>query len=309
MVRLTRASVAVLACAFAAHAETRPTYKNPVIDAIGPADPHVIEVDGRYYLYPTGNNSAYHVYTSTDLVHWTKGPEVFRPGDKNVWAPDVYRHPEDGQFYLYYTVNKRIGVAVAPRPDGRFEDVRTLMQGAIDAHLFRDDDGSLYLYYVKLPGFLIHCWRMSSPTTPEGDAVKILRPTEPWEKVSGAVTEGPFMLKHKGTYYLLFSGTGADSVNYAVGYATAKNPMGPFTKHAGNPIIKGGDGAVAPGHGCVIRDGAGKLWHVYHQKKDGTAPWNRFICIDSMEFDDGGVLHGSATRDTPQTTPEPLPRR
>ena len=49
------------------------TYTNPVIDEIGPADPSVILHDGRYYLYCTGDNRSYHVYYSTDLVHWTKG--------------------------------------------------------------------------------------------------------------------------------------------------------------------------------------------------------------------------------------------
>lgn len=285
------------------------TYQNPVIDAIGPADPDVIEVDGQYFLYPTGDDSSYHVYTSTDLVHWTKGAEVFRPGEKHVWAPDVYRHTEDGRYYLYYTVNRRVGVAIGDRPDGTFEDKGTLVRGAIDGHLFRDDDGRLYLYYVKVPGFIIHCWPMGSPTAPDGDAIAILRPTEPWERISGAVTEGPFMLKRNGVYYLLFSGTGADSVNYAVGYATSKRPTGPFVKYAGNPIIKSGDGAVAPGHGSVIHDGAGDLWHVYHQKKDGTAPWNRFICIDRIEFDAKGVLHGTASRNTPRQAPIPLPRQ
>ncbi len=29
------------------------TYRNPIIDRIGPADPHVLKHDGRYYLCPT----------------------------------------------------------------------------------------------------------------------------------------------------------------------------------------------------------------------------------------------------------------
>ena len=92
------------------------TYRNPVINEIGPADPHVVFFEGTYYLYPTGDNVSYHVYTSTDLVHWTKGRKVFQPGERNVWAPDVFQNPKDKKFYLYYTVDKRIGVAVADRP-------------------------------------------------------------------------------------------------------------------------------------------------------------------------------------------------
>lgn len=279
------------------------TYTNPVIDEIGPADPAVVLFEGTYYLYCTGDNTSYHVYTSKDLVHWTKGHRVFEPGDRNVWAPDVFQDPKDKKFYLYYTVNKRIGVAVAERPDGTFVDQATFYRNAIDAHMFCDDDGRYYLYYVQLPGFRIHAQRMKTPLERQGDPVEIIRPTEPWEKKSGHVTEGPWMLKHKGTYYLLYSGTGANSLNYAIGYATATNPMGPFVKHAGNPIVQRTDRAFGPGHGCVVKDRAGNLWSVYHQQKDDTQAWNRFVCIDPLWFDDEGVLHGKATRGTQEPAP------
>jgi beta-xylosidase len=288
-----------------AAAPTPRTYTNPVIGEIGPADPHVILHKGVYYLYPTNDNRSYHVYTSKDLVNWTKGGRVFTPAERDVWAPDVYFHPEDGRFYLYYTVSKRIGAAAADAPEGPFTDKARLAESAIDAHLFRDDDRRLYLYYVRLPGFRITVQRMKSPLETDGEAREILHPTEPWERVRGDVTEGPFMLKHKGTYYLMYSGTGADSLDYAVGYATSKSPLGPFTKHPGNPIVHRGDGALGPGHGCVVRDAKGALWHVYHQQKDDTAKWNRFICIDPLWFDAAGVLHGRATRGTPQAAPAP----
>jgi len=303
--RVSRLAAAVLAIgSFASPgAAEKKTYTNPVIDEIGPADPTVVRFRGVYYLYPTGNNTGYHVYTSTDLVHWTKGKTVFEPGGRNVWAPDVFRDPGDGKFYLYYTANKRIGVAVADRPDGTFADRATFFRNAIDAHMFRDEDGKYYLYYVQLPGFRIHVQRMKTPLQKQGEPVKVIWPTEPWEKIRGAVTEGPWMLKRGRTYYLLYSGTGADSLDYAIGYATANSPMGPFTKHPGNPIVKRGGGALGPGHGCVVTDSAGKLWSVYHQQKDGTRPWNRFICIDPLWFDAKGVLHGKATRGKSQPAP------
>lgn len=112
------------------------------------------------------------------------------------------------------------------------------------------------------------------------------------------------MLKHRGLYYLLYSGTGASSLDYAVGYATAKGPMGPFAKYPGNPIVKRGNGALGPGHCCAIKDRRGKLWMVYHQQKDDSQQWNRFVCIDPLWFDEQGVLHGKATRGTPQPAPE-----
>lgn len=279
------------------------TYTNPVVEEIGPADPDVIAYKGTYYLYCTGDNVSYHVYTSTDLVHWVKKGRVFRPGAKNVWAPDVFVNRDDGRFYLYYTVQQKIGVAVADSPEGPFVDRVKLCDNAIDPNLFRDEDGGLYLYYVQWPDSRITVQKMKSPTEKDGAPVELFRPAEPWETKCGRVTEGPFMLKHGDTYYLLYSGSGADSPDYGVGYATAKSPLGPFTKYAGNPIVRRSEGVFGPGHGCVVADAAGALWHVYHQQRDAARGWKRFLCIDPLGFDKDGVLHGQATRGTPQPAP------
>jgi beta-xylosidase len=130
-----------------------------------------------------------------------------------------------------------------------------------------------------------------------------MRPTEAWEKQSGEVTEGPFMLKRDGTYYLMYSGTGADSPNYGIGYATAKSPMGPFKKYAGNPIVQRGENVFGPGHHAVIEGPDGKLWMVYHQKDHERTGWARFVAIDPLWFDDEGVIHSRATRGSEHPAP------
>lgn len=302
----------------ASGAENNATYTNPVlvdthvinrpdpapyVGTLGIGDPAVIYHGGKYYLYPTGDNYSYDVYISTDLIHWNKGPRVFQSRERGVWAPDVFFSADDAMFYLYYTVNGRIGVAVAARPDGKFEDRGTLISNAIDAHLFRDDDGSYYLYYARYPEFAIFVQPMESPLRKKGAPVELISPKEVWEKKDVPVTEAPWTIKHQGVYYLLYSGGSADSEDYAIGYATSKNPLGPFTKYQGNPIIHKGKGIFGPGHPSVIRDQAGKLWLVYHQQKDRTRGWNRIICIDPLWFDAGGVLHGKASRATSRPAP------
>jgi len=275
----------------------------PYVGTLGIGDPSVIRHRDRYYLYPTGDNHGYDVYVSGDLVHWEKGPKVFQGGEIGVWAPDVFFDGGDGTFYLYYTVNGRIGVAASERPDGVFADRGTLVADAIDAHLFRDDDGSLYLYYARYPDFAIFVQPMRSPLRKEGAPVELIAPSEAWEVRDVPVTEAPWLIKRQGVYYLLYSGGGANSEHYAIGYATAKGPLGPFTKHRGNPIVRGGDGIFGPGHPSVVRDGAGDLWMVYHQQKDATRGWNRIICLDRLWFDGEGVLHAKATRGTTQPAP------
>ena len=223
------------------------------------------------------------------------------------WAPDVFHHRHgDGKFYLYFTLDnprggKLIGVAVADGPLGPFLEPQTLDTDAIDAHLFRDDDGALYLYYVKMDGgFRIVVQPMSDPRTKQGESVKVIEPTEPWERRRGAVTEGPWMLKHNGVYHLMYSGSGANGPEYAIGYATSNSPMGPFTKYAGNPIAKQGDGVFGPGHHCVVEGPDGGLWMVYHQQESTRVGWRRFLAIDPIWFDEQGIApHQSHTRRRP----------
>lgn len=273
-------------------------YQNPLMPG-NLADPSVIRHDGVFYLYATGEvegDNGTRVYTSTNLVDWQAGPVVFRPGAPHVWAPDVWRDPSSGRFHLYYTVNQTVGVADADGPLGPFTMRHKFFNRAIDAHLFRDDDGRLYLYFVQLPGFRITVQPMASPTEPAGERRVILEPQAEWEKRSGHVTEGPWLIKHQGRYYLLYSGSGADTPNYAVGYAVADHPMGPFTRAPHNPIIQRSEGLFGPGHGCAVQDDAGRWWHVYHQKTSDRVEWSRFIALDPLWFDDAGRLYGRATR-------------
>ncbi len=297
----------------AAHAQR--TYRNPLLPEQSFADPHVIKVGDTYYLYATTHTRGYDVFVGKDLVHWENQGLAFDDPRRGVWAPDVFHHRRgDGKLYLYYTdnmadvprsgMNKQIGVAVADSPLGPFVDKAVLATNAIDAHLFQDDDGKFYLYYVDLAGgFKIRAQPMSDPLTKQGETTITIRPTEAWEKVSGHVTEGPFMLKRNGVYYLTYSGTGADSPNYGIGYATAKSPLGPFTKFTGNPIVHRGGKVLGPGHHCVIEGPDQKLWLVYHQKWGEETSFKRFLAIDPLWFDDQGVLHGKATRDTDEPAP------
>jgi xylan 1,4-beta-xylosidase len=291
-------------------ASTTATYRNPILDARGAADPTVIKFQGNYYLYPTLDGKGYDVFVSPDLVHWQRKPKCFSDIRGGLWAPDVfYDDTGSRQFYLYYTADnpeggKLIGVAQAAHPLGPFHDKGTLTKGAIDAHLFKDDDRSLYLYYVQLTGgFKILAQPMKDPLRTTGEAKLMLHPTEPWEQKKGAVTEGPWILKRNQTYYLMYSGSGADGPDYSIGYATASSPLGPFTKYTGNPIAQRGNGVLGPGHHCVVEGPHGGLWMVYHQKESDRIGWDRFVALDPLWFDAKGIIHVKTTRGTEEAAP------
>jgi len=280
---------------------------NPVISTRGLADPAVISHDGSYFLYPTGDSEGFDVYVSTDLREWRKGPRVLQLDGPNVWAPDVFLDPTDGQFYLYYSANFRVGAAVARDPQGPFEDQGILIEDAIDPHMFRDDDGQYYLYYehltdpvptirhLSIPTGRIFVQPMASPLELGGAPRLLLEPDQPWERGWFRIVEGPWMLKRAGVYYLMYSGNAAFSADYGIGYATASTPFGPFKKHRMNPIAAKGAGVFGPGHHSVVAAPGGELWLVYHQKASSNWAWDRYICIDRLKWDDAGELHMSPT--------------
>lgn len=278
------------------------TYRNPIITRDNPADPHVIRVDDEYYLYPTSHGRGYDAYVSEDLVTWEHRGSVYKSAPGGAWAPDVFHYTRgDGKFYLYYTEdhpdrpkgpgNKHIGVAVADGPLGPFVDRGQLVSDAIDAHFYQDDDGELYFYYTNLAGgFKILVQPMADPLTKKGSPTEVLRPTESWERRGFPVTEAPFVLKRNGVYYLMYSGSPADTPDYAIGYATADSPTGPFVKHPENPIAKRSENVLGPGHHAVVEGPDEKLWMVYHQKENDERNYARFIAIDPLWFDDDGAL-------------------
>ena len=299
-----------------AHTNCPPnTYRNPLLPDREFADPQAIRVDGTYYLYATTDTRGYEVFVSNDLVHWQRKARAFRDRRGGDWAPEVFHNQRgDGKYYLYYTDNasrgfeslgdKQIGVAVAESPLGPFHNKAVLAHNAIDADPFQDDDGKLYLYYVDLTGgFKILVQPLSDPCTKQGHPRLLIHPTEDWERRSGEVTEGPFMLKHNGLYYLMYSGSGADSPNYGIGYATAKSPVGPFVKYAGNPIAHRGGNVFGPGHHCVIHGPHGKLWMLYHQKWSEEQSFHRFLALDPLWFDKDGVIHVRVSRDVDEPAP------
>jgi len=270
------------------------------------ADPAVIEVDGTYYLYVTSSYVDIECWASEDLVQWRYEGVAWAQApagawnDQDVWAPEV--HTDGESFYLYYAANMMIGVARADAPTGPFSDVydHPFVGGgyggvnglAIDAHVFRDDDDRLYFYFAGYQPFsVVRVARMSDMVTIDGEPATLVKPgIVNWELF---VTEAPWIVKHDGVYYLMYSGYGADRVNYAVGYATADDPLGPFAEYADNPILYKDvvAGFYGPGHNGTLVDPDGALQIVYHTKVAPTIGWDRQIRINQLCFTAAGRMY------------------
>ncbi len=257
------------------------------------ADPFILAYEGSYYLYATTAQDGILVQRSDDLQHWQvmgyclkRGQSVI--GNGGFWAPEIT--VKDGKLYMVYVADEHLAIAVANSPLGPFtqEKLGWLSErNAIDGHFFFDDDGKAYLYYVRFQkGNIICCAPLSDDllTLKEEEETVLLTPQDEWEKQMANVCEGPFVLKRNGVYYLTYSGSHTASKDYAIGYATSVSPQGPFTRYAGNPIVKRNTLYNGPGHHSFFTDGLGQLLCVYHVHNGLTQFEPRLTCIGKAEF-------------------------
>ena len=268
-----------------------PVFRNQGKD-IAYADPTIMAADGTYYLTGTHENDGFSVLQSDDLLHWhtpddggkaefllRKGQDVF--GTKGFWAPQWFNAGEDG-WYLAYTANEQTALAKGSSVEGPFtQDKASPIDPSaknIDPFIFRDDDGTCYLYHVRFnKGNYIWVAQIDLATgkLDAGTLTQCLQCTEPWERTgdypSDPIMEGPTVVKIDGWYYLFYSANHFMSKDYAVGYAVARSPMGPWTKYEGNPIIhRSIVGENGSGHGDLFQLWDGQLAYVYHVHHSDT---------------------------------------
>jgi len=270
-------------------------YRNPICEG---ADPFILLHDGKYYLYSTNAPDGYLVYESDNLADWENKGYCLRKedvkGDKWFWAPEImYRN---GKFWMVYTSEEHIGIAVADSPLGPFRQEKQQWlseRNAIDGDFFVDDDGTVYLYYVRFAGGnVIYGSRLDevTMTLDEESECRLIAAEEEWETKLGLVAEGPFMLKHNGKYYLTYSANDYRSIDYAIGYAVSDSPLGPFVKYEGNPILhRTGDVNGVGHHSFTYSKDRSQMICVYHRHQNLTTVHPRTTCIDKAWFD-GDVL-------------------
>lgn len=267
------------------------------------ADPFIYCEDGVYYLYGTGAADGIAVCTSTDLMQWQwpEGRQMYLAlskddsyGEKWFWAPEVY-HIGD-LYYMYYSAEEHFCVATSRSPLGPFvqqEKVPMREEKGIDNSLFIDDDGTPYLLFVnfdngneiwiaELQDDLVHL--------KPGTGRFVIKMSQEWEKVWPSVNEGPFIVKHKGVYYLTYSANSYESPAYGMGYATATSLQGPWTKFDGNPVLQFAGGFDGTGHHALFIDNQGQRRIVFHSHNRPGRIQPRVIHIGSYGFTPDGRM-------------------
>ena len=269
------------------------------------ADPFVIEHEGWYYIYGTEDADGIVVYRSRDLKKWSsrcgnakKSLALHKDdvwGNRLFWAPEVYRHGD--KFIMTYSSDVHICYAESDSPCGPFvqKEQRPYLpnEGGIDASIFTDDDGKAYIFWVRFDKGNIIWAAELTPDLKEikmETARKLIEPIEgTWEKKMNTIAEGPFVIKHKGKYYLTYSCNDYRSQDYAVGFAVADHPTGPYKRYEGNPVLHRHCGYAGTGHHAILRKGK-RLYMVYHAHNSNSkvAPRQTLIAPMKMKRDKKG---------------------
>jgi hypothetical protein len=207
----------------------------------------------------------------------------------------------------------RIGVATSSKPEGPFKAEAQPIKGSysIDPAVFRDDDGSFYMYFGGIWGGQLQRWKNNTYDSagklrqPGEEAVlprmaKLTKDmknfSEPVKEVKIVTKDGKlftekdndkrffeaaWMHKYKGKYYFSYSTGDTHFINYAIG----DHPYGPFT-YAGlvlNPVE-----GWTNHHSIVEKDG--KWWLFYHDVQLSGKTHLRNVKVTELKYNDDGTI-------------------
>lgn len=282
--------------------------KNPVVNGWY-ADPESRVYNDTVYMYVTKSLPFEEQYNldlvvTKDLENFEVITDIlemdtFKGATFAIWAPTVIE--KDGKYYLIFAANDihedhepgGLYIGVCDRPEGPFknvfEDGRPLLNvfyaGAqpIDAHLFKDDDGQIYLYYGG--------WR-HLVVCKMNDSMDGLAPMEEpcidgvaREITPAGYVEAPYVQKIDGRYDLMYSSGNWTDETYRVKAASSNTPCGEFKFY--DDLLKANELADGPGHNSHFFF-KGRHYTAYHRRPVGDKnDHHRVLCIDKLEVKEG----------------------
>jgi len=316
----------------------------PIITHLYTADPSAHVFDDKIYIYPSHDIDAgdafddlgshfamedYHVFSMDNIgSHVTDHGMALHVDDvkwaeRQMWAPDA--NEKDGKFYLFFPAKDyngifRIGVAISDKPYGPFIPQEEPIKGSysIDPAVFKDDDGSYYMYFGGIWGGQLQRWRTgvfnsNQPESPTAflpnDNQAALMPLvakmsddllefcEKPKEVQILDEDGNLLLagdndrrffeaawlhKYNGKYYFSYSTGDTHFICYAIG----DNPYGPFIYRGKilNPVV----GWTSHHSICEFK---GKWYLFYHDSSLSKGVTHlRSVKIAEIKYDNDGNI-------------------
>ena len=281
-------------------------------------EPVVVLFKGDYYLFAGGAG----YYVSPNLRDWTLVTSPSFPRG----IPSV---ATDGNILYACAMNAR-GVFTSTDPKqgtwtqaGSFDSDR---YG--DADLFIDDNGRFYMFWGWSQLMPFQAVEIDPKTFKEigkpvvcffGDykqhGFERRRPEDlifpyfnhrPYFPEEYPWIEGPWMVKHKGKYYLTYAAIGLEFKSYSTGVYVSDSPLGPFKYQPDNPLAFKTTGfMLGAGHGSTFHDKNGDLWTICMVPSFyGSGRGSSELALFPAAVDADGVMHADTSfGDYPQYLP------
>jgi hypothetical protein len=280
------------------------------------ADPTLVRFKDEYWLFASKSGGYWH---SPDLIHWKLIEPTGLPLEDYAPAVEVI----NGQ--LYYTAFNTRGLFTTEDPLKGVWTRAASLAGYADPDLFKDDDGRVFVYFGCSENGPIQVVELD----PRNQFRVIGRPQAcfpsdyahhgfevPGEINRGVTnrngttrqspwTEGAWMTKHAGVYYLQYSAPGTEFKTYADGVYTATNPLGPFTFAPYSPFSHRPTGFIGgAGHSSTMQDAAGRYWHIATMSISVRHSFERRLGLFPLDFTkDGQMFCNTYLGDYPQFVP------
>jgi xylan 1,4-beta-xylosidase len=286
------------------------------------ADPVIINHKGEYYLFVTISGGWWH---SKDLVSWNYiVPDKWPMED--MCAPAALSVRDT--LYLFQSTFQQRPIFYSTEPEkGKLKFMnRWLPQlpkdiGPWDPALFHDNDTDRWFMYWGssnvYPIFGTELDKAKNLTYKDKNDYRgliFLNPYEHgWERFGPnhedkikPFTEGAWMTKHNGKYYLQYGAPGTEYNVYGNGTYVGDDPLGPFSYAPYNPIsYRPGGYMTGTGHGNTFKDNFGNYWNTGTPWLAINWPMERRISMFPTGFDaDGNMYTNTRFGDYPHYLPK-----
>jgi arabinan endo-1,5-alpha-L-arabinosidase len=283
----------------------------------------IIEQDGRFYLFYTGNEVRSKV--SDDLLDWDEGPRVFDgppswvasavPGNSNAnfWAPDVAYF--NNQYHLYYSAStfgsqvSAIGLATSPTldpsdPDYGWTDHGPVIQSqvgspynTIDPNIIQTTTGEVWMSFGSFWNgiYVVQIDPNTGKLPPRFLARNLAR---------NASIEAPYIHERDGEFYLFVNWgsccSGSNST-YNIRVGRSDSITGPYLDEDGvNMVSNGGTlflgsegDFIGPGHLSIFEQG-GSEWFGYHYYDGDDRGRSKYNLREIVWTEEGWPVAGQA---------------
>ncbi|MBK7870294.1 MAG: glycoside hydrolase family 43 protein [Saprospiraceae bacterium] len=320
-----------------AQMEGKKPISQPLVSHIFTADPSAHVFKGKIYIYPSHDIESgakeddegghfdmkdYHILSMKKIGGKVKDHGVALDikdvpwAGRQMWAPDAAYH--NGTYYLYFPVKDkqdifRIGVATSNKPQGPFKAEPEPMKGSysIDPSVFKDTDGTYYMYFGGIWGGQLQRWddneyhanaalkkpeevaylpriaKMNPDMKSFAEEVKEVQLLDengkPFLEKNNdkRFFEAAWMHKYNGKYYFSYSTGDTHNLCYAIG----DSPYGPFTYKG--IVLKPVQGWT--NHHSIIEI-KGKWYLFYHDVQLSGKTHLRNVKVTELKYNPDGTI-------------------